>query len=301
MLIYLFSISTANHISAQEEYQVKTTDLTLYRDGIVKVTQEFIINMNTPAVSIPLLSPSIQNIIIVDQLNLPISYEIRNNKLIINTLNATLILIEYDTAGFTTQEGPIWTITLNSTYTITALLPEGSTIIFLNTVPLAITTDQGRNILVMPKGFFEFSYVLPLTIKQDPSSLGDPETNLGLVQPKNLTINEESTPGFNLQNLQFLPLVAGIFFIIIIFGIVFKRRAEKKRVKEQPQLRHDDLEVLKFLEESGGKALELNIRKELIIPKSSSWRLVRRLERLGYIKVTKIGVQNEIELIRKKS
>ena len=80
--------------------------------------------------------------------------------------------------------------------------------------------------------------------------------------------------------------------------MVFKRRTEKKRFNEQPQLRHDDLDVLKFIEESGGKALELNIRKKFIIPKTSSWRLVKRLERLGYVKVTKVGVQNEIELIR---
>lgn len=273
-------------------------ELILYRDGIVKVTQEFTINLNIPAVSVPLLSHSIQNIIIVDQLNSPLSYEIQDDKLIINTLNATSILIEYDTAGFTTREGPIWTLRLNSTYSITALLPEGSTIIFLNTVPLAITTDQGKNILVMPKGFLEFSYILPLTIQQNPSSPGDTEITLGVAQPENFTDSGEPAIQFNSQIFQLLPLAAGIFFIIIILGIVFKRRTEKKGFNEQPQLRHDDLDVLKFIEESGGKALELNIRKKFIIPKTSSWRLVKRLERLGYVKVTKVGVQNEIELIR---
>ncbi len=276
---------------------MKTTELILYRDGIVKVTQEFAINLNIPAVSIPLLSSSIQNIIIVDQLNSPLSYQIRDDKLIINSLNATLILIEYDTAGFTTREGPIWTIRLNSTYSITASLPEGSTMIFLNTVPIAITTDEGKNILVMPKGLIEFSYILPLTIQQTPP-LENPVTIPEVIQSENFTGINEPESEFNSQIFQLIPLIAGILFIIIIVGMVFKRRTEKKTVNEQPQLRHDDLEVLKFIEDSGGKALELTIRKKFIIPKSSSWRLVRRLERLGYIKVIKVGVQNEIELIR---
>lgn len=265
----------------------------------MKVTQEFTINLNTPAVSIPLLSSSIQNIIIVDQLSSPLIYELLNEELVINTLNATSISIEYDTAGVTTREGPIWTLSLNSTYSLTVILPEGATIIFLNTVPSAITTDQGKNVLVMPDGFIEFSYILPLTIQQTPSSLEDPESIPVLIPKENFTNSPEPTLDSNPQISLILPLIAGIFFIIIIVIMVSKRRIEKKRVDQQPQLRHEDLEVLKFIEESGGKALELNIRKKLIIPKSSSWRLVRRLERLGYVKVTKLGVQNEIELIRK--
>ena len=257
--------------------------------------------MNTPAVSIPLLSSSIQNIIILDQLSSPLSYEILNGELVINTLNSTSILIEYDTAGVTTREGPIWTLSLNSTYSLSAILPEGATIIFLNTVPLAITTDQGKNILVMPNGFIEFSYILPLTIQETPPSLEDPETTPVINPQDNLTNNAEPTLDSNSQIFLILPLIAGIFFIVIIIITISKRRTEKKRVDQQPQLRHDDLEVLKFIEESGGKALELNIRKKLIIPKSSSWRLVRRLERLGYVKVTKVGVQNEIELIKNNS
>lgn len=257
--------------------------------------------MNTPAVSIPLLSSSIQNIIILDQLSSPLSYEILNEELVINTLNSTSILIEYDTAGVTTREGPIWTLSLNSTYSLSAILPEGATIIFLNTVPLAITTDQGKNILVMPNGFIEFSYILPLTIQEIPSSLEDPETTPVINPQDNLTNNAEPTLDSNSQIFLILPLIAGIFFIVIIIITISKRRTEKKRVDQQPQLRPDDLEVLKFIEESGGKALELNIRKKFIIPKSSSWRLVRRLERLGYVKVTKVGVQNEIELIKNNS
>jgi len=257
--------------------------------------------LNTPAVSIPLLSSSIQNIIILDQLSSPLSYEILNEELVINTLNSTSILIEYDTAGVTTREGPIWTLSLNSTYSLSVILPEGATIIFLNTVPLAITTDQGKNILVMPNGFIEFSYILPLTIQETPSSLEDPETTPVINPQDNLTNNAEPTLDSNSQIFLILPLIAGIFFIIIIIITISKRRTEKKRVDQQPQLRPDDLEVLKFIEESGGKALELNIRKKFIIPKSSSWRLVRRLERLGYVKVTKVGVQNEIELIKNNS
>lgn len=267
----------------------------------MKVTQEFTININTPAVSIPLLSSSIQNIIVVDQLNSLLSYEIRNNELMISTLNATSVTIEYDTAGFTTQEGPIWTISLNSTSPVTAFLPEGSTIIFLNTVPSAITTDRGKNVLVMPKGILEFSYILPLSIPENSLPLVDPEPKPEVIPTENSKTNEQTPLQLNSQIFQIIPLLAVISFIIIIVVMVFKRRNDDNKVDEQPKLRHDDLEILKFIEESEGRVLELNIRKKFLLPKSSSWRMIRRLERLGYVKVTKVGVQNEVELLKRHS
>ena len=79
-----------------------------------------------------------------------------------------------------------------------------------------------------------------------------------MINPQdNLTNNAEPTLDSNSQIFLILPLITGIFFIVIIIITISKQRTEKKRVDQQPQLHPDDLEVLKFIEESGGKALEL--------------------------------------------
>jgi len=65
------------------------------------------------------------------------------------------------------------------------------------------------------------------------------------------------------------------------------------------ELRPDDVKVIEFISEKGGKVLEPEIRMRFALPKTSAWRQIKRLERLGYVKVTKIGSQNQIELLKK--
>jgi uncharacterized membrane protein len=57
---------------------------------------------------------------------------------------------------------------------------------------------------------------------------------------------------------------------------------------------------LNFIQEKGGKVLEPEIRTKFALPKTSAWRQIKRLERFGYVKVTKIGSQNQIELVKER-
>jgi len=61
---------------------------------------------------------------------------------------------------------------------------------------------------------------------------------------------------------------------------------------EFPDLREEDREVLQFISESGGKAYSDEIRDEFEMPKTSTWRLVKRLLGLGIIGEKKIGVKS---------
>lgn len=65
------------------------------------------------------------------------------------------------------------------------------------------------------------------------------------------------------------------------------------------ELRPEEKELLQYLVEKGGRALESELRQKFSLPKSSMWRLARRLERMGYIRINKVGIQNEIELLRR--
>ncbi|MDQ3967799.1 MAG: hypothetical protein M3275_05305 [Thermoproteota archaeon] len=65
---------------------------------------------------------------------------------------------------------------------------------------------------------------------------------------------------------------------------------------EKPHLRPEDQQVLKFLAEKEGAAFESEIRSKFQLPKTTIWRLVKRLEREELIEIRKAGGQNLIKL-----
>ena len=65
---------------------------------------------------------------------------------------------------------------------------------------------------------------------------------------------------------------------------------------ERPHLRPEDQQVLKFLAEKEGAAFESEIRTKFQIPKTTIWRLVKRLEREELVEIRKAGGQNLIKL-----
>jgi uncharacterized membrane protein len=73
-----------------------------------------------------------------------------------------------------------------------------------------------------------------------------------------------------------------------------------RRVNElilgHPDLKREDRDVLYFLARNEGAAFEGEIRTKFLLPKTSIWRLVKRLERLELIEIVKIGGQNLIKL-----
>jgi uncharacterized membrane protein len=65
---------------------------------------------------------------------------------------------------------------------------------------------------------------------------------------------------------------------------------------EKPHLRPEDQQVLKFLAEKEGAVFESELRIKFQIPKTTIWRLVKRLEREELVEIRKAGGQNLIKL-----
>ena len=59
-----------------------------------------------------------------------------------------------------------------------------------------------------------------------------------------------------------------------------------------PDLRVDDKMVIRFIAERGGEAFANEIREKFDIPRTSAWRLIRRLQRLEIVDERKIGGQS---------
>ena len=93
-------------------------------------------------------------------------------------------------------------------------------------------------------------------------------------------------------------LVALVAAIIVIVVFVRRRGPNVEKIfRENAQLNQEERDVIQFLAENDGKAFEAEIRERFPdVPRTSLWRLIRRLEKLEIVKVKKIGLENRVEL-----
>lgn len=117
------------------------------------------------------------------------------------------------------------------------------------------------------------------------------------------------------QGINFLIIVAvaGVVTIIVVIALLLRgRRGEAEPVTEpktnvdlqaifdrNPGLRMDDREVLRFIAGSGGEAFANEIRERFALPRTSAWRMFRRLIGLGIVEERKIGGQSLIRINRR--
>src|SRR5437867_6052285 len=66
--------------------------------------------------------------------------------------------------------------------------------------------------------------------------------------------------------------------------------------KLKPELRQDDKDIVVFISEKGGRVYESELRKKFLLPRTTTWRAVKRLERDGIIEIEKVDQQNLIKL-----
>ena len=275
----IVSLASAT-VTAQSTFTVDSAELAVYRDGLVHVTQTVTVDELAPEITLPLLSSSIENVIVVDGNQQVVDYEVNGADLTVFTLGATQISVDYDTVALTMKEAEVWTLIVDTPHASAVFLPQNSTVIYLNTVPTSIETSSTGIKLSLASGHWEISYVLPLTSSDGPDDNGAPDATI----PWDYIIS---------------AVVAVVAVVISIILIIRRRRAPnvKKTVKAHPQLKKEDTEVLEFLAEKGGQAFEAEIRERFPdMPRTSLWRLVRRLERLEIVEVKKIGLENQVQL-----
>ena len=65
------------------------------------------------------------------------------------------------------------------------------------------------------------------------------------------------------------------------------------------EMREDDKQLVLFLEKNGGQAFERDLRKKFLLPRTTMWRAVKRLERQGVIEIEKKDFQNLVRLRKK--
>ena len=270
-------------------YNDNYVELLVYRDGLVHVTQRLKCNETYPTITIKLLSTKVENVLALDENNTLLDYEIVDTSMKIYSLGAKEIVVEYDTFELTSMEAGVWTLSFNSPYNLTVKLPEGATIIYLSSVPTVITSEANRTVLYLSSGAWEISYILP-AIPFKPDTSGPSEAP-----------PEEVKPRYPVE----LMIVGILAALIVVSGafIIHKRKRSidiESIFREHPELNDDERVVLKFIASRGGRIFEAKLRKAFPeIPRTTLWRMVKRLEKLGILHVKKVGIQNQVELSRK--
>ena len=274
--LVLFITATA---AAESLFEVESMNLTVYRDGVVHVTQTLTASELAPEITLPLISSAIENVIVTDENDMAVDYEINNGNLTVFTLGAERVLIEYDTVSLTKKEAEVWTLITDNPYNLTVFLPQNSTVIYLNQMPTAIDTGNTGIKLSLYPSSWEISYVVPL-LPQDDLNGDEPSAQIPLDY--------------------LIAAIVSVTAVVLSALIVVRRRRgpnADKILKANPQLKKEDRDVILFLAEKDGKAFEAEIRERFPdMPRTSLWRLVRRLERLELVEVKRIGLENQVQL-----
>lgn len=276
MLFLCSPISTA--IVAESQFEVELMTIKVYRDGLIHVRQTLIVDDLLPEIDLPLLSSSVENLIVLDENELMVDYQLNAENLTIFTLGASRVSIEYDTIALTKKEAEVWTLILNNTFNLSIFLPQNSTILYLNLMPTKIETMGNELSLSLYPGQWELSYVVPLLPKDQNGDV--------------------LWAGIPFEYLATAIIVVSAVIIIAALVILRKRKINiKKILSSHPELKKEDIAVIEFLAERKGKAFEAEIRERFPdVPRTSLWRLVRRLERLEIVDVKKIGLENQVQL-----
>ncbi len=258
--------------------------LRVYSDGYVNVAQVVASSSKATTVVLPLLSPVVSNLVATDQNGSPLSYGFPSggSNLTVYTLGATTVTLRYDTNGLTSKNGTLWTLAFTTQYNSTIVLPQFSSLSSVSGPPYSINQTNMSPVLTLARGMWKISYGVSLGSATSTSTGG-------------------GTPGGPAGSyLVLLGEVGAVVLAVAVGGLSFRWWRRRGLGPISGELRPDDVQVLNFIQEKGGKVLEPEIRTRFALPKTSAWRQIKRLERLGYVKVTKIGSQNQIEILRQR-
>ena len=268
----------------------RSLTLRVYSDGYVSVTQTLPADPKAASVQVPLLSNAIYNLVATDQNGSPLSYGsgAGGSNITVYTLGATQVTLRYSTNSLTGKNGTVWTLAYTANYNSTVVLPRSSTLISVAGKPYSINETDMSPEVTLSEGSWKVSYGVPIGNVTSTVTTSGGGTTGG-------TPGQAPTPPMGVAETAGIAAVAAVAGGLALWW--WRRRGVGPVGGD---LRPDDLQVLNFVREKGGRALELEIRTRFALPKTSAWRHIKRLERLGYVKVTKAGSQNQIELLKER-
>jgi len=274
----------------------RTLDLIIHSDGSTHVTSEIDVDSLASDFELTLFGPSVDNFVAFEVVSGSLlSVDIIDDKALVETLGSSSIVVDYDIHDLISKEGRVWTFSFNSPSNYSLLMPENSVIVGMSVLPNNMKQIDEQIKLELSSGPAQIDYIFGIT--------SEPTTN-----------QFEYTLDFVTAGLIIGPIItASIIAAILIkkkqlkssqvqIAELSKKQSEPESLDThtifslRPEMREDDKEIVKFISENGGQVFESDLRKKFLQPRTTMWRAVKRLERLGIVEIYKKDLLNMVKL-----
>lgn len=269
----------------------RTLDLIINSDGSTHISSQ--IDVDSSNFELSLFGPSIDNFVAIGEDGTTLPGEIIEDKVMIQTSDYSSIIINYDIHDLISKEGRVWTFSFDSPTSYSLLMPENSVIVGMDIIPENMEQLGSQIKLEIPTGPAQIDYIFStLETPPTPSESSFDSVTIGLIVG---------------------PIVAAAIASVI----VAKKRQSKPQLQTviqippkpttdaltpdtifslRPNMREDDKEIVRFISENGGEVFESDLRKKFLQPRTTMWRAVKRLERLGVVEIYKKDLLNMVKL-----
>lgn len=275
-------------------------DLVINPDGSTHVSSE--IAVESESLQVSLFGPSVDNFVAVDDSGARLPGAIAGDRVTFDSLpSPPIVTITYDVHDLVSKEGRTWTFSFDSPADYTLLMPENSVIVRMSVLPNNMEQVDERVKLELAAGPTQIDYVLVATPPADPATRTPPLdfATAGLIlgpitaaaigasivlRKRRSPSPSPSSPPPTTQPAQTQDrTVAGPPDPETVFRL-------------RPDMREDDKEIVRFIHKNNCQAFESDLRKKFLQPRTTMWRAVKRLERLGVVEIYKKDQQNMVKL-----
>ncbi len=270
----------------------RTLDLIINSDGSTHISSK--IDVDSPNFELNLFGHSIDNFVAIGEDGTTLSGAVIEDKAIVQTSDYSSIVVNYDIHDLISKEGRVWTFSFNSPTNYSLLMPENSVIVGMDILPENMEQLDSQIKLEIPTGPAKIDYIFSTPIKA----------------PNKSEFSFDSV----IVGLIIGPIAAAAIALVIIA----KKRKSKSQLQTKiiqtptkptanvltpdvifnliPDMREDDKEIVRFISENGGEVFENALRKKFLQPRTTMWRAVKRLERLGVVEIYKKDLLNMVKL-----
>ena len=276
----------------------RTLDLIIQSDGSTHITSEIDVDSLASDFELSLFGSSVDNFVAFEVISGSLlSADVIEDKAIVDTLGSSSIVVDYDIHDLISKEGRIWTFSFDSPSNYSLIMPENSVIVGMNVLPNNMEQIDEQIKLELFSGPAQIDYIFGIT--PDLPTTNQPEYTLDFM-----------TAGLIIGRI----IAASIGAAILIkkkqsksSSQVYVTKSSEKQSESQsldadtifnlrPTMREDDKEIVKFISENGGQVFESDLRKKFLQPRTTMWRAVKRLERLGIVEIYKKDLLNMVKL-----
>lgn len=130
LIIFMIALPIFSLTTTSQTIPIPTSlSLIIYNDGIVHISYTLSVNQSYPSINVTLFGSQYENIIVLDENNTLLDYQIEDTDIIIDSLGAETIELDYNALDLTNKTFGVWTISLQAPINFTITFPVNTTII----------------------------------------------------------------------------------------------------------------------------------------------------------------------------